>query len=66
MNLNTQLRIELLELGKTKVLDRDKNTFELEVAYLDLNKKEILAKDINLNFKISENSENEPRLKGEA
>ena len=58
------IKDRIIKLGKTKVFDRDKNTFELEVAYLDLNKKEILAKDINLNFKISENSENEPRLKG--
>ncbi len=55
---------EVIKLNKAKVYDRDKNTFELEIAYLDLNKKEILAKDIGLNFKISENSDNEPRLKG--
>ncbi|MFL2885249.1 MAG: hypothetical protein ACJZ34_02895 [Candidatus Pelagibacter sp.] len=55
---------KIIKLGNTKVSDRDKNTFDLEVAYLDLNKKEIVAKDIGLNFKISEKSENEPRLKG--
>ena len=44
--------------------DRDKNTFDLEIAYLDLIKKEILAKDIGLNFKNPGNLENEPRLKG--
>ncbi len=54
----------VIKLGKTKVIDQDKNIFELDIAYLDLNKKEILAKDIGLSFKISENSENEPRLKG--
>ncbi len=58
------IKDRIIKLDKTKVFDRDKNTFELEVAYLDLDKKEILAKDISLNFKISENSENEPRLKG--
>ena len=58
------IKDKIIKLNKTKVLDRDKNTFELEAAYLDLNKKEILAKDIGLNFKIIENSENEPRLKG--
>ena len=58
------IKDKVIKLGKTKISDRDKNTFELEVAYLDLNKKEILAKDIGLNFQISENSENEPRLKG--
>ena len=58
------IKDKIIKLKKTKVSDLDKNTFELEAAYLDLNKKEILAKDIGLNFKISENSENEPRLKG--
>ena len=55
---------KIIKLANTKVFDRNKNTFDLEIAYLDLNKKEIVAKDIGLNFKISENSENEPRLKG--
>ena len=54
----------IIKLANTKVSDQNENTFNLEVAYLDLNKKEIVAKDIGLNFKISENSENEPRLKG--
>ncbi len=55
---------KVIKLDNAKVYDRDKNTFELEIAYLDLNKKEIVAKDIGFNFKISENSVNEPRLKG--
>ncbi len=55
---------KIIKLTNTKVLDKDKNTFDLEIAYLDLDKKEIVAKDIGLNFNISENSENEPRLKG--
>jgi len=55
---------KIIKLANTKISDQNKNTFNLEVAYLDLNKKEIVAKDIGLNFKISENSENEPRLKG--
>ena len=58
------IKDKVIKLNKTKVTDLDNNTFKLEAAYLDLNKKEILAKDIGLNFKISENSENEPRLKG--
>ena len=36
----------------------------MKLSYLDLNKKELVAKDIGLNFKMIENSENEPRLKG--
>ena len=55
---------KIIKLANTKISDQNENTFNLEVAYLDLNKKEIVAKDIGLNFKISENSENEPRLKG--
>ncbi len=55
---------KIIKLTNTKVSDKDKNTFDLESAYLDLYKKEIVAKDIGLNFNISENSENEPRLKG--
>ena len=60
------IKDRIIKLANTKVSDRNKNTFDLEVAYLDLNKKEIVAKDIGLNFKISENSENEPRLKGKS
>ena len=46
------------------MLDINANTFEMKIAFLDLEKKELVAKDVGLNFKISENSENEPRLKG--
>ncbi len=55
---------KIIKLFNTKVTDKNKNVFDLEIAYLDLNKKELIAKDITLNFKVSENSENEPRLKG--
>ena len=55
---------KIIKLTEAKVYDKDNNSFDLEIAYLDLNKKELIAKDISLNFKISKNSENEPRLKG--
>ena len=55
---------KIVRLTNVKVLDKNKNTFQLNIAYLDLINKELVAKDIKLNFKISENSENEPRLKG--
>ena len=58
------IKDKVIKLDNAKMSDRDKNTFDLEIAYLDLNKKEILAKDISLNFKNPENLENEPRLKG--
>ena len=54
----------VIKLANTIVTDKNKNTFDLEIAYLDLVKKEVVAKDIGLNFSLSENSENEPRLKG--
>ena len=55
---------KIVRLTNAKVLDKNKNSFQLDIAYLDLINKELVAKDIGLNFKISENSENEPRLKG--
>ena len=55
---------KIVRLTNVKVLDKNKDTFQLNIAYLDLINKELVAKDIKLNFKISENSENEPRLKG--
>ena len=55
---------KVIKLKDLKVLDVEKNTFKIEIAFLDLEKKELIAKDVGLNFKISENSENEPRLKG--
>ena len=55
---------KIIKLDDVKVLDATKNTFSLDIAYLDLKKNELIAKDISLNFKISDNSENEPRLKG--
>ena len=58
------IKDKVIKLNNTKVTDQNNNIFELEIAYLDLNKREIVAKDIGLNFKVSENSENEPRLKG--
>ena len=58
------LKNKVIKLTNLKVFDKEKNLFELDLGFLDLNKKELLAKDVSLNFKISENSQNEPRLKG--
>jgi len=55
---------KVIKLINAVVTDKNKNKFNLEIAYLDLIKKEIVAKNIGLNFSLSENSENEPRLKG--
>ena len=58
------LKKKIVKLLELKVLDINNNTFKIEMAFLDLEKKELVAKDVALNFKISEDSENEPRLKG--
>ena len=58
------LKNKVIKLTNLRFFDKEKNLFKLDLGFLDLNKKELLAKDVNLNFKISENSQNEPRLKG--
>ena len=58
------IKSKVVKLNNLEVLDSDKNLFKIEIAFLDLIKKELIAKDVGLNFKISDNSENEPRLKG--
>ncbi len=55
---------KVIKLNDLEVVDISKNIFKIEMAFLDLNKKELIAKDVGLNFKISDVSENEPRLKG--
>ncbi len=55
---------KVIKLSELEALDANKNSFIVDLAYMDLTKKELLAKDVNLNFKIAGNSENEPRLKG--
>ena len=58
------LKNKIIKLDKLKVFDKEKNLFKLDFGFLDLNRKELLAKDVSLDFKILENSQNEPRLKG--
>ena len=54
----------IIKLDNLIATDKDKNSFLVDLSYLDLNKKELVAKDISMNFKLIETSENEPRLKG--
>ena len=54
----------IIKLDNLIALDKNKNSFLVDLSYLDLNKKELIAKDIAMNFKLTETSENEPRLKG--
>ncbi len=58
------LKKKIIKLSQLIAFDANKNSFIVDIAYIDLTKKELIAKDVNLNFKILENSENEPRLKG--
>ena len=58
------INTKIIKLVTVKVLDINENRFILDMAFLDLNKNELIAKDINLNFKPSDETENEPRLKG--
>ena len=58
------IKDKIIKLNNLVVQDKDKNSFLVDLSYLDLNKKELIAKDISINFKLNENSENEPRLKG--
>ncbi len=55
---------KIIKLDNLIALDKDKNSFSVDLSYLDLNKKELIAKDISMKFKLIEASENEPRLKG--
>jgi len=57
---------KIIKLSQLVAVDANKNSFIVDLAFMDLAKKELLAKDIYLDFKISENSENEPRLKGKS
>ena len=55
---------KVIKLNQLNAFDANKNSFIVDLAYMDLTTKELLAKDVTLNFKIVKNSENEPRLKG--
>tara|TARA_E500000178_G_scaffold119497_1_gene119540 strand:+ start:155 stop:2515 length:2361 start_codon:yes stop_codon:yes gene_type:complete len=55
---------KVIKLNNLVAQDKDKNSFLVDLSYLDLIKKELVAKDISMNFKLMENSENEPRLRG--
>ena len=55
---------KIVKLENLIAIDKDKNSFLVDLSYLDLNKKELIAKDISMNFKLIKDSENEPRLKG--
>ena len=56
---------ELIKLGKSKVIDYEKNTYNLDKAFINLKSKKLLGKDISIDFSNkSFQKDNEPRLKG--
>ena len=55
---------KIIKFNNLVALDNDGNSFLVDLSYLDLNKKELVAKDVSMKFKLIENSENEPRIKG--
>jgi LPS-assembly protein len=56
---------KLIKLGKTKIIDIEKNHYTLEKAFLNLKSKKLLGKDISIDFSNkSFQPGNEPRLKG--
>ena len=58
------IKDKVVKLNNLVAEDKYKNSFLVDLSYLDLIKKELVAKDISMNFKLIEDSENEPRLKG--
>ena len=44
---------KVIKLIQLNAFDTNKNSFIVDLAYMDLNTKELLAKDVNLNFKIA-------------
>ncbi len=58
------IKDKIIKLNNLVAQDKDKNSFLVDLSFLDLNKKELIAKDISMNFKLIKSSENEPRLKG--
>ena len=55
---------KIIILNNSEVIDSENNNYFFQKAYLDLNKKQLLAKDIKLNFKNSSSNNNDPRLYG--
>ena len=58
------IKDKIIKLENLLAIDKDQNSFLVDLSYLDLNKKELIAKDISMSFKLVETSDNEPRLKG--
>ena len=61
LNLNDNV----LKLKKMKMTDLQQNIIKLDIAYINLNTKNLIGKDVSINLNNKTfNKENEPRLKG--
>jgi len=63
-----QTDLKIFKSKNINLIDKDKNNYSYEKAMIDLNKKEIIGKDIIINFSKDAfgNTENDPRLKGKS
>ena len=64
-NFNYNINSNIIKVNNVKLIDTKKNVTESEKAYINLNSKKLIGKDITINL-INESFEkdNEPRLKG--
>ena len=56
---------KLIKINNATLIDLQKNEYEIEKAFIDLNINKLIGKDISIDFNNAEfEKENEPRLKG--
>ena len=55
---------DLIKLNHVNIVDNDKNIYNLDKAFLNLNSKKLIGKDVSINFNnMNLDSNNSPRLK---
>ena len=56
---------DLLKINKAKVIDFEKNTYEISKAFVNLKSNKLIGKDVSIDYKTKYfDKKNEPRLKG--
>ena len=64
-NIIYDLKNRIIKLDNTILKDKNKNIFNIEIAFLDVLKKELIGKDITLNLNNETfKPQNDPRIKG--
>ncbi len=64
-NVIYDLKNHIIKLDNTFLKDKNENIFNIEIAFLDVLKKELIGKDITLNLNNKTfNTQNDPRIKG--